>query len=92
MIAAPIIQAAISRSREFVADSKGAEIAGTPNGLISALQKLDSASKRIPMENENPSQNHMFIVKPLNAGAAFAKLYSTHPATEQRIANLRKQG
>jgi heat shock protein HtpX len=88
-IAAAIIQMAISRSREFVADAEGAQIAGTPNGLIAALQKLDSASQRIPMENESPSQNHMFIVQPLNAGAAMAKLFSSHPPIEQRVAKLR---
>jgi len=90
-IAATLIQAAISRSREFVADAEAAEIAGTPEGLVAALQKLEAASKRIPMEHENPGQNHMFIVKPLNAGAAFSKLFSTHPPTEARIAKLRKQ-
>ena len=89
-LAASLIQMAISRSREYVADAEAAEIVGSPNGLIAALQKLDNASKRIPMENENPSQNHMFIVQPLNAGAAFAKLFSTHPPMDERIAALRK--
>jgi heat shock protein HtpX len=89
-LAASIIQMAISRSREFVADADGAAIAGTPEGLMAALQRLDSASKRIPMENESPSQNHMFIVQPLNGGAAFAKLFSSHPPTEERIAKLRE--
>jgi heat shock protein HtpX len=89
-IAASIIQMAISRSREYVADADGAAIAGTPSGLISALQKLDNATRRVPMEHENPSQNHMFIVQPLNAGAAFAKLFSSHPPIEQRIAKLRE--
>jgi heat shock protein HtpX len=91
-IAAAIIQMAISRSREFVADADGAAIAGTPDGLINALQKLDNAARRVPMEHENPSQNHMFIVQPLNAGAAFAKLFSSHPPIDQRIAKLRQAG
>ncbi len=86
-IAAMLIQMAISRSREFVADAEGARIAGTPHGLIGALRKLESVSKRIPMQNEMPAQNHMFIVQPLSA-EGFAGLFSTHPATEKRIARL----
>ncbi len=87
-IAALLIQMAISRSREFVADHDGAVIAGTPDGLISALQKLDAVSRRVPMENEMPAQNHMFIVQPLS-GESLAKLFSTHPRTEDRVAKLR---
>ncbi len=86
-IAAALIQMAISRSREFVADADGARIAGTPHGLISALQKLDSVAKRIPLENEMPAQNHMFIVQPFSGGG-FTKLFSTHPSTAQRVAKL----
>ena len=96
-IAASIIQMAISRSREFVADHDGAEIVGSPNGLIGALQKLDAYAGRIPLQNENPAQNHMFIVQPLNAasassgiGGGFKNLFSTHPPTEQRVAKLRE--
>ncbi|MEM6458661.1 MAG: zinc metalloprotease HtpX [Planctomycetota bacterium] len=93
-IAAGIIQMAISRSREFVADHDGAEIAGSPRGLISALQKLEMQAQRIPLANENPAQNHMFIVAPLNAvgggGKGLADLFRTHPRTEQRIAKLRE--
>ena len=88
-IAAGLIQMAISRSREYVADADGAAIAGTPNGLIAALQKLDAVSRRVPMENEMPAQNHMFIVQPLT-GAGFSKLFSTHPATADRVARLRE--
>ena len=91
-IAAALIQMAISRSREFVADADGAQIAGSPQGLISALQKLESASERIPMEHESPAQNHMFIVKPLSGGQTISKLFSTHPPTEERIAKLRQLG
>ncbi len=91
-IAAGIIQMAISRSREFVADHDGAVIAGSPHGLISALQKLDATASRIPLANENPAQNHMFIVQPLalSGGKSLANLFSTHPKTEQRIAKLRE--
>lgn len=89
-IAAALIQMAISRSREFVADHDAAVIAGTPQGLISALQKLEAQSRRIPMANEMPSQNHMFIVQPLSGGDSLAKLFSTHPKTSDRIARLRE--
>lgn len=92
LIAAPIIQMAISRSREFVADADGAQIAGSPNGLINALQKLENYSKRIPMQTR-PSQNHMFIVQPFSgAGKSLANLFSTHPPTQVRIEKLRQAG
>jgi len=89
-IAASLIRMAISRSREFVADADGARIAGTPFGLISALQKLDATAKRIPLENEMPSQNHMFIIQPLSGGGGLANLFSSHPPTDQRVARLRE--
>ena len=89
--AASLIRMAISRSREFVADADGAQIAGTPFGLIGALQKLDATAKRIPLENEMPSQNHMFIVQPLSGGGGLANLFSSHPSTDQRVARLREQ-
>lgn len=89
-IAAAIIQMAISRSREFVADHDGAMIAGTPHGLISALQKLDATARRVPLAHEMSSQNHMFIVQPFNAGMSLSKLFSTHPPTAERIARLRE--
>lgn len=85
-IAAMLIQAAISRSREFAADAGGAEIAGSPYGLASALRKLESASKQIPMD-ANPATAHMFIIKPFS-GAGMLSMFSTHPPTEQRIAAL----
>lgn len=87
-IAAGLIQMAISRSREFVADADGAAIAGSPNGLISALQKLEAYSKGIPLQS-NPSSNHMFIIKPLS-GEGMANMFSTHPPTAQRIEKLRQ--
>lgn len=86
-IAAALIQMAISRSREFVADHDGALIAGSPLGLVGALRKLDAVSRRVPMENEMPAQNHMFIVQPFSR-ESMASMFSTHPATEQRIAKL----
>ncbi len=91
-LAAAVVQMAISRSREFVADAHGADIAGSPTGLASALRKLDSINRRVPLAAEVPSQNHMFIVQPLSAGAmgGLGKLFSTHPPTEQRIAALMK--
>lgn len=85
-IAAMLIQAAISRSREFAADAGGAEIAGSPHGLASALRKLESASKQIPME-ANPATAHMFIIKPFSISGMLS-LFSTHPPTDQRIAAL----
>ena len=85
-IAAMLIQSAISRSREFGADRGGADIAGTPYGLVDALRKLESASKRIPMD-ANPATAHMFIVKPFSVSGMLA-IFSTHPPTEARIRAL----
>lgn len=88
-IAAALIQMAISRSREYAADARGAELAGGPEGLISALRKLEVGNQRIPM-NVNPSESHMFIMKPLIPGNSIGELFRTHPLTEKRIANLLK--
>jgi len=85
-IAALLIQMAISRSREFDADAAAAKYTGTPYGLISGLQKLETWSKRIPMD-ASPATAHMFIIKPFS-GRAFLNLFSTHPSTEERIARL----
>ena len=84
--AAMLIQAAISRSREFAADAGGAQIAGSPYGLADALRKIDAASKRVPLD-ANPATAHMFIVKPF-AGGGLLSLFSTHPPTEARIQAL----
>lgn len=89
-IAAFIIQLAISRSREFVADHDAARIVGSPRGLINALTKLDAMARRVPLAHEMPSQNHMFIVQPLSPGISMAKLFSTHPPVAERIARLRE--
>ncbi|MCF8267210.1 MAG: zinc metalloprotease HtpX [Ignavibacteriales bacterium] len=88
-IVALLIQMAISRSREYMADAGGAEISGKPLGLASALNKLSTANDRIPLQNAGASSAHMFIVNPLS-GKSFAKLFSTHPATEERIARLKE--
>jgi len=85
-IAAMLIQLAISRSREYGADRLGASVAGNPHHLADALRKLQLASKRIPMQ-ANPATSHMFIVNPLSGGG-FARLFSTHPPIEERIARL----
>ena len=82
-LAAMLIQAAISRSREFGADAGGAAIAGSPMGLASALRKIEGYSQRIPMD-ANPATAHMFIIKPFSVRGLFS-LFSTHPPTEQRI-------
>jgi len=87
-IAAMLIQAAISRSREYNADTVGAEIAGDPNDLASALQKIHYGSQRIPMDT-NPAFNSLFIAEPLNAvGSSIGNLFSTHPPLEKRLENL----
>jgi heat shock protein HtpX len=86
-IAATLIQMAISRSREYMADAGGAKISGKPYGLAGALEKLSQASRAIPM-NANPSTAHMFIVNPLT-GRSLMNMFSTHPPIEERIARLR---
>jgi heat shock protein HtpX len=85
-LAAMLIQAAISRSREFAADAGGARIAGNPYGLADALRKIEAVSKRVPLD-ANPATAHMFIVKPFS-GAGLMSLFSTHPPTEARIRAL----
>ena len=85
-VAAMLIQAAISRSREYDADAGGSAIAGGPQGLISALRKIDVAAKQIPLD-ANPATAHMFIIKPFSASALLG-LFSTHPPTADRIQAL----
>jgi heat shock protein HtpX len=86
-IAAMLIQLAVSRSREYLADETGARICGRPLALASALRKLDSASRMLPMQEARPATAHMFIVNPLTAGGLM-QLFSTHPPMEDRIARL----
>ena len=87
-IAAALIQAAISRSREYDADAGGASIAGSPDGLVRALRKIETAAKRVPLD-ANPATAHMFIIKPFTAQGLLG-LFSTHPPTESRIAALQQ--
>jgi heat shock protein HtpX len=85
-IAAMLIQMAISRSREFIADEDGAKMSGNPLYLAGALKKLQVKSQQIPMQ-ANSATAHMFIVSPLHGGG-FTKLFSTHPPVEERVAKL----
>jgi heat shock protein HtpX len=85
-LAATLIQLAISRSREFMADETGAKIIRNPLALASALEKLEAWNRAYPM-NINPAQAQMYIVNPLS-GKSLLKLFSTHPPIEERIARL----
>jgi heat shock protein HtpX len=87
-IAAMLIQMAISRSREYLADETGAKLAGNPLPLAGALKKLDDYAHAVPMQGANPATENMFIVNPLSGGGV-ASLFSTHPPTEERIRRLR---
>lgn len=87
-IAAGIIQMAISRSREYIADAHGARISGSPMGLANALRKIEAYSKRIPMEHGSPATAHLFIINPFVGG--FAGLFRTHPETAERISLLER--
>jgi heat shock protein HtpX len=87
-IAAMLIQMAISRSREYLADASGAQFSHNPLSLASALEKLQRASQQIPMADAKPATAHMFIVNPLS-GRSLMNLFSTHPPIEERIARLR---
>ena len=84
---AMLIQMAVSRSREFLADATGAEICGKPRALASALARLQNASQQIPLHDATPATAHMFIVNPLTGGGLMS-LFSTHPPMEERIARL----
>lgn len=88
-IAAALIQMAISRSREYYADSGGAQFSGDPAALASALAKLQSYSQKIPMHRPAESTENIFIVSPLLSGG-MKSLFSTHPPTEERIRRLRQ--
>lgn len=86
-IAAMLIQMAVSRSREYMADATGARLAGQTAGLSNALLKLERASLQLPME-VNPAVSHMFIIQPLTA-SSISRLFSTHPTTTDRVEKLR---
>ena len=87
-LAAGLIQMAISRSREYLADDTGAALCGQPLALAGALAKLGAASGRIPMQDGNPSTEQMFIVTPMFAHGGMAGLFSTPPPIEERIRRL----
>ncbi len=87
-LAATLVQLAISRSREFLADETGARIAGSPHGLADALEKLERAAHALPMA-VNPGTAHLFIVNPLR-GDALLSLFSTHPPVAERVRRLRQ--
>jgi heat shock protein HtpX len=86
-LAAGLIQAAISRSREFNADSGGAQICGNPMWLATALEKIHYGNSRIPMD-VNPAFNSLYIAEPLNAVGSIGELFQTHPPLEARLINL----
>ncbi|MEI7812825.1 MAG: zinc metalloprotease HtpX [Ignavibacteria bacterium] len=88
-IVAMLIQMAISRSREFMADEGGAAITGSPLSLANALNKLEMTNQRLPMADAQPASAHIFIVNPLNR-RSFMKLFSTHPPIEERVARLKE--
>jgi heat shock protein HtpX len=85
-VAAMLIQAAISRSREFAADAGAAQLVGSPYGLVDALKKIETGVARVPLD-ANPATAHMFIMKPFS-GAGMLSLFSTHPPTDARIRAL----
>ena len=91
-LAAMLIQMAISRSREYEADASGGKICGNPLALASALEKIDYYAKNVVMSQATPATSHMFIINPL-AGSTekIMNLFSTHPATVERIAKLKEQ-
>ncbi|HUC65612.1 MAG TPA: zinc metalloprotease HtpX [Stellaceae bacterium] len=88
-VAALLVQMAISRTREYEADRRGAEISGDPQSLASALRKIEVLARRtmVPDAERNPATAHLFIVNPLH-GASLSSLFATHPATEERVRRL----
>ena len=86
-IAAGLIQMAISRSREFLADETGARLSGNPIALARALGKIEAWSQRVPITAGTPATAHLFIINPFK-GANLAQLFSTHPSTEARVERL----
>jgi heat shock protein HtpX len=87
-IAALLIQMGISRSREYFADQRGAELAGNPESLASALEKIEAYSSRMAMQHGSPATAHMFIVNPFK-NLSISQLFSTHPPTKERVSRLR---
>ncbi|KMY69014.1 protease HtpX [Desulfocarbo indianensis] len=87
-LGAMLVQMAVSRSREYLADQEGAAMARDPQALASALTRLQEANQRQPMHDAQPQTAHMFIVNPLSGGG-LTNLFSTHPPMEERVARLR---
>lgn len=88
-IAAMLVQMAVSRSREYLADERGASLCGNPLALASALHKISYGVEHNPMENAKPATAHMFIMNPLSGGSVM-NLFSTHPPVEKRIEKLQE--
>ncbi len=88
-IAAMLLQMAISRSREYLADDYSAHLTGRPDMLASALGRISGYNKEVPMRNAEPSTAHMMIISPLNGGGIFS-LFSTHPPIAERIERLNR--
>ena len=86
-LAAMLVQAAISRSREFLADATGARLSGNPLALAEALRKLETVGRQVPMSAGSPATAHLFIVNPFSGGG-LAGLFATHPSTAARIRRL----
>ncbi len=89
-LAAAMIQMAVSRSREYMADKSGGELCGDPNALASALLKIEAFAKRRVMPGATEATAHMFIINPFS-GVNMKQLFSTHPPTEERVRLLREQ-
>jgi heat shock protein HtpX len=90
-LAAMLIQMAISRSREYAADRDGAQIAGSPHGLASALRRMHAAAENRPMRGASNATSHLFIVNPFAGGlSGLRKLFSTHPPIEERVQRLQE--
>jgi len=89
-LAAGLIQMAISRSREFGADSSGARLTADPMALASALRKIEAYARGTPPATTNPSTAHLFISNPFKGGAGVANLFSTHPSTTERVERLER--
>jgi heat shock protein HtpX len=89
-LAAGLIQMAISRSREFGADSSGAQLTADPMALASALRKIDAYARGTPPATTNPSTAHLFISNPFKGGAGVASMFSTHPSTAERVERLER--
>jgi heat shock protein HtpX len=86
-IAASLIQMAISRSREFMADEAGASLTGDPLALAAALRKIEQWAQQVPLHSGTPATAHLFIINPFSGGG-LVRLFSTHPATDDRISRL----